>query len=146
MDYYRKEGENVEKINSAGGVVFHDSKVLLLRKFNNDWVLPKGRLEAGETPPQAAVREVKEETGVTAEVINYVGTTNYSFRNTWYNNGIEVIKKRVEWYSMKAIKMNLKPQRDEGFIEVKFVHMSEVDDYLKFEDEKMMVKKAYKEL
>ena len=38
--------------------------ILLLRKFNGDWVLPKGRIEAGEQKKEAALREVLEETGV----------------------------------------------------------------------------------
>jgi len=51
----------------AGVVVIRDTaegpRVLLLRAYRN-WDLPKGRLEAGETPLEAAIREVREETGL----------------------------------------------------------------------------------
>ena len=45
---------------SAGGVVLFGNAVLLLRKFNGDWVLPKGKVEEEETKQDAAVREVSE--------------------------------------------------------------------------------------
>ena len=54
---------------SAGGVVINKGKVALLKKFRGDWVLPKGRIEAGETQEEAALREVKEEVGINAEII-----------------------------------------------------------------------------
>ena len=49
---------------SAGGVVLFGNAVLLLRKFNGDWVLPKGKVEEGENRQEAALREVLEETGL----------------------------------------------------------------------------------
>ena len=45
---------------SAGGVVLFGNAILLLRKFNGDWVLPKGRVEEGEQRKDAALREVLE--------------------------------------------------------------------------------------
>jgi bis(5'-nucleosidyl)-tetraphosphatase len=57
-------------IKHAAGVVVvrgtaDELRVLLLRAYRN-WDLPKGRLEPGETPLQAAIREVREETGLSA--------------------------------------------------------------------------------
>lgn len=50
---------------SAGGVVVgRDGKLVLVEQHGNTWSLPKGGIEAGETPLQAAVREIKEETGL----------------------------------------------------------------------------------
>ena len=51
---------------SAGGVVLVGNAILLLKKYNGDWVLPKGKVEPGETHEETALREVKEETGVKA--------------------------------------------------------------------------------
>ena len=61
------------KENSAGGVVVKDNKILLLRKYFGDWVLPKGKIEKEETTSITAVREVREETGVDAEVVKRIG-------------------------------------------------------------------------
>lgn len=51
---------------SAGGVLVNlqTNKIYLIHKtVRNEWLLPKGHLEQGETPVQAALREIKEETG-----------------------------------------------------------------------------------
>ncbi|MCL2462649.1 MAG: NUDIX domain-containing protein, partial [Defluviitaleaceae bacterium] len=84
---------------SCGGVVIYKGKVLLLYKNQNGkymgWVLPKGTLEDGETFKQAALREVKEETGVTARVLQYLGRTQYNF-----HGGDDMISKTVHWYLM----------------------------------------------
>ena len=58
---------------SAGGVVLFGNTILLLRKFNGDWVLPKRKVEEGENNQEAALREVSEETGVKADILKYLG-------------------------------------------------------------------------
>ena len=68
---------------SAGGVVIYDNAILLLRKYNGDWVLPKGRIEKDEKIKEAALREVKEETGTQAEVIKYLGEIHYTYKENW---------------------------------------------------------------
>ena len=64
-----------EAISSGGVIIRRDNKkveVLLIRdtRFEN-WVLPKGHVEDGETIEQAALREIKEEAGVTSATIKY---------------------------------------------------------------------------
>lgn len=68
-------------IMAAGGIVVKQGEtplfaVVCLRK-RGDWVLPKGKLENGETPRDAAEREVLEETGHFASVHDYLGTLAY---------------------------------------------------------------------
>ena len=62
---------------SCGGVVIYRGKILLLYKnYKNKyegWVLPKGTVEPGEEYKDTAIREVKEETGANATIIQYVG-------------------------------------------------------------------------
>jgi 8-oxo-dGTP pyrophosphatase MutT (NUDIX family) len=55
----------VERHHSAGGLVVRGAEILLIStREGKRWQLPKGHLESGETPEQAAVRETREETGV----------------------------------------------------------------------------------
>jgi 8-oxo-dGTP pyrophosphatase MutT (NUDIX family) len=59
----------IEHHRSAGGLIVHDSRILLISVLEGRrWQLPKGHIEEGETPEEAAVREVKEETGVSGRI------------------------------------------------------------------------------
>ncbi len=67
----------------AGGVVYREGSngvvCLLVRSTDGQsWVLPKGHIEAGETPDVAALREVREEAGVRAELVEQIGRQAYS--------------------------------------------------------------------
>ncbi|MGA4475836.1 NUDIX hydrolase [Ectopseudomonas chengduensis] len=51
-----------------------DEKILFVRKRKSKWNLPGGRVEQGESPIQAALREMKEETGLSVDQLRYVST------------------------------------------------------------------------
>lgn len=129
---------------SCGGVVFFEGKILILYKNLNNrykgWVLPKGTIEAGETFEETALREVKEETGVTAKLIKFIDSSYYSF---FVKEGI--VNKEVKWYLMSADTPYSKPQTEEYFIESGYFSYEETLKLLKFDNEKNIVKKAYSE-
>lgn len=67
---------------SAGGVVLHRGQLLLIEaRRTGRWQLPKGHLEPGESAQEAAVREVREETGAAVEVVAPAGSVDYHFRD-----------------------------------------------------------------
>jgi 8-oxo-dGTP pyrophosphatase MutT (NUDIX family) len=72
---------STELETSYGGVVVRGDDVLVITPAGRQVTgLPKGGLEAGETPEQAAAREVREETGVEAAVREPLGDVRYTYR------------------------------------------------------------------
>ena len=67
----------------AGGVVVRDSVygpeylIVEARRMPGTWVLPKGHIEKGETPEEAATREVEEEAGCTATIAGSLGSLHF---------------------------------------------------------------------
>ncbi|GIF73074.1 NUDIX hydrolase [Asanoa siamensis] len=87
-------------IRAAGGVVWRAAAdgvriCLVHRPRYDDWSLPKGKLEAGEHPLAAAVREVSEETGVRAVPQVRLSSVRYTAR--------EGIPKTVDYWSMRYV-------------------------------------------
>ncbi len=85
---------------SAGGIVFNENGQVLITKHsqNHHWGFPKGWIDKGEKPEEAALREVKEEGGVEAEIVGKVGYSKYIYTL----NG-EKIFKVVTIYLMKYL-------------------------------------------
>lgn len=112
-------------VRAAGGIVTDaDGNMLLIRR-NDRWDLPKGKVEPGETLLQAALREVGEETGVSAEF----KTMNSEFRviKTYHlfnlYGGWHL--KQTSWFAMTAERQASKPQQEEGITEVVWVSPDE---------------------
>lgn len=61
----------------AGGIIVWRDRVVLRRTARGEWVFPKGWIDPGETAEQAAAREVREETGVRAEIVRLAGSAPY---------------------------------------------------------------------
>jgi 8-oxo-dGTP diphosphatase len=69
-------------VQAAGGLVVRRQGgfleiVVVHRPVHQDWSFPKGKLEAGETLELAALREVREETGMTCRLLRFLGHTEY---------------------------------------------------------------------
>ncbi len=129
---------------SCGGVVIFRGKILLLYKnYRNryeGWVLPKGTVEEGEEYPDTALREVKEESGVDAHLIKYIGKTSYTF-----NTSYDTVDKDVHWYLMMSDSYHSKPQREEYFFDSGYYKYHEAYHLLKFPNEKQILDEAYSE-
>lgn len=70
---------------SAGGIIFkkegQDFKILLVRDSYGRWTWPKGKLDPGESPQEAAFREVSEEVGLTSvRILGKAGESKYFYR------------------------------------------------------------------
>ena len=69
------------EVEAAGGVVRRDGRIAVVhRPRYDDWSLPKGKLDPGESWEQAALREVREETGLECELGKELSSTSYHDR------------------------------------------------------------------
>ncbi|MBO7199710.1 MAG: NUDIX hydrolase [Alistipes sp.] len=121
---FKRLCEEFKVVRAAGGVVESASHKLLMIRLRNRWDLPKGHIEAGEDSRTAALREVREETGITAEAID-----NTPLYTTWhaYNTYGEWELKSTDWWRMQATSDTLEPQHDEGITEVRWFTPEERD-------------------
>lgn len=132
------------KATSCGGVVIFRGKILVLykniRNKYEGWVLPKGTVEAGEEYKETALREVREESGVSASVIKYIGKSQYTF-----SAPEDIVEKDVHWYLMMADSYYSKPQREEYFQDSGYYKYIEAYHLLNFSNEKQILERAYSE-
>ncbi len=86
-------------IPAASIAVFRDGKVLLaLRTQPRLWSLPGGRIEPGETAEQAALRELREEVGVEAEIVAPAGEREAVWRG---RDGVVVARFRIQAFAAR---------------------------------------------
>ena len=129
---------------SAGGVVFRKNEEnnleILLIRVKNRWSFPKGNIERGEPRDKAALREVKEETGVDAEIVEYLGEVDY-----WYSMELYRIHKFVYYYLMKYTGGQITPQKEE-IDEAKFFPLDKVKEILTYPTDQKIFERAVKTL
>ena len=89
-----------EHHRSAGGLVVAGTRILLIStQAGRRWQLPKGHIELGETPEQAALREVREETGVTGRVVAPLPGVEYWF----VDRGRKRVHKTVDYFLLDYV-------------------------------------------
>jgi 8-oxo-dGTP pyrophosphatase MutT (NUDIX family) len=109
-----RPGKGVSPERSAGGVVVREGEVVVIvptrRASDGSKVLalPKGHIDPGETPLQAALREVREETGIVGEPVSELGETRY-----WYRREGRTIPKSVSFYLFKYVEGDTSEHDDE---------------------------------
>jgi 8-oxo-dGTP pyrophosphatase MutT (NUDIX family) len=131
---------------SAGGLVidFSGTKGLLIGRFDQKdatrerllWSLPKGHIEEGETPEEAAIREVAEETGIQSEISRELGVIDF-----WFMAGGKRIHKTVHHYLFKEVGGNLAPQESE-VDEARWFPLEEIVNLLAYPDEKKLIARS----
>lgn len=96
---------SLKRQTSSGGVIFRKNNdeievAIVSVKSGRNWCLPKGLVDKGETPEITAVREVKEETGLSGRIIGKIGDITY-----WYYIKGENTKcrKTVHFYLMEYV-------------------------------------------
>jgi 8-oxo-dGTP pyrophosphatase MutT (NUDIX family) len=124
---------------SAGGVVVREGEVVVIvptrRAADGSRVLalPKGHVDPGETPIEAAEREVREETGVVAEPITELGESRY-----WYRRDGRTIGKRVSFFLFEYLSGDTADHDDE-VEEVRWIELAEAETALSHTAEREMI-------
>ncbi len=127
---------------SAGGVVVRGSEVVVIVPVKRDAAgnkvlgLPKGHIDGHETPEQAATREVREETGVEAELVDELGEVRYT-----YQRGGRRIAKRVRFYLFDYRSGDV-ADHDHEIEQARWLPLEEAARTLTYEGEREMVARA----
>ncbi|MFI5005108.1 MAG: NUDIX hydrolase [Solirubrobacterales bacterium] len=135
-----------EPERSAGGVVVRGEQTLVIvprrRAADGSRVLglPKGHIDPGESPLQAAVREVREETGVEAELVRELGEVRY-----WYRREGRLVPKSVLFYLLRY-RSGDTADHDEEVEEARWMALSEACTALTYEGEREMARYALEAL
>ena len=141
----RPYAKRVDEV-SAGGLVIDTTGTqgLLIGRIDHKdatgkrilWSLPKGHIEEGETPEQAAIREVAEETGITSSITKSLGVIDF-----WFMAGGKRIHKTVHHFLFTEVSGVLTPQVSE-VDEVSWFPLSEIVDRLAYPDEKKLIARS----
>jgi 8-oxo-dGTP pyrophosphatase MutT (NUDIX family) len=131
--------------HSSGGAVIssRDGRAhvaLIATRNRTRWGLPKGAVSEGETSEAAALREVREETGIIARIVKPLDTIEYYFRA-----GDTLIHKRVDFYLMDYVEGELEPQLSE-VDDVEWVELSSAIRRASFESERKLLEMALHDL
>lgn len=135
---------DVQRKTSAGGVVVRSDgamEVCLIRPSGcgrRVWGLPKGGIENGETSAEAAVREVMEETGISAVVDRELGSIEYSF---YSRERAGRIHKTVHYFLMHAIGGDTS-LHDQEVREARWVRLQDALQMMTYPNEREMVRRA----
>lgn len=122
-----------ERVEAAGGVVLRDGDPPLVavvhRPRYDDWSLPKGKLDEGESFEQAALREVEEETGISCRLGRELEPSSYRD-----HRGRE---KLVRWYLMEMLGGEFEPNDEVD--ELRWLAPAEAAAVLSYEHDRRLL-------
>jgi 8-oxo-dGTP pyrophosphatase MutT (NUDIX family) len=134
---------------SAGGLVVRNMRgrpfvATVLVKDGTVHALPKGQIEAGEKGPETALREVREETGLEAELVEKLGDVKYWYVRKWSDG--ERVFKVVSFFLLRYISGTLEDYQRSEVDGAEWVPLEDAPKVLAYKGEKEMAKVALSKL
>ena len=131
----------VEETSAGGFVLAADGspRIAVIGRRNRggriDWCVPKGHLEGDETKEQAAIREIAEETGLEATIIESLGSIHYEF-----STPTSIISKTVHHFLMKQTggTLTIDNDPDQEAVDIRWVHIDLLNAGLAHENERRL--------
>ena len=132
-----------QRETSAGGVVFRVDAgaplFLLIRDSYANWGFPKGHLESGEHADEAALREVREETGLTELALRgSIDTIDWYFRFRG-----RLIHKICHFFLMETTEADTAPQSAEGITACRWVAYGEAVESISYGNARQVLHRAF---
>ena len=119
---------------SYGGVVLHDGELLVITPRGKQVTgFPKGGMNAGESPEQAAEREVREETGIVARVREPLGDVTY-----WYRRDGRRVHKTVHFFLCDYVSGSTR-DHDHEVDEARWIPLAEARTALSYPGERALI-------
>jgi 8-oxo-dGTP pyrophosphatase MutT (NUDIX family) len=140
---------------SAGGVLVRSLRgqphVAAIRPQGKPrvWALPKGKIDPGESPAEAAIREVREETGVDGRLVEKLGDVRYVYVASWEGAKGERIFKVVSFFLLHAGRGRIDDLDEAMRVEVdeaRWLPLADAPRLLTHKGEREMVAKAIERL
>lgn len=126
--------------NCAGGIVFYDDKVLILKNEKSEWVFPKGVIRSGESTETVAKSRVSMEAGVDAHIVSTAGMTNYEFYSV---SRQRPVCNRITWFVMETENEESIPNVAQNFTEGGFYTIEEAMAKITYSQDKSLLMVSY---
>lgn len=143
-----KTGGSRDRVVSAGGLLYRQRRegveVVLAGRRRNDgqmvWSIPKGHVERGESAHDTAVREVREETGISGEIEAELGDIRYSY--VVHDAGRRRrVAKQVHFFLMRSVGGRF-ADRDTEMDEVRWFPIQGAERVMAYENERVLLRRA----
>lgn len=135
-----------EDVPAAGGLVISGSNALFIFR-NGKWDLPKGKIDKGEKPEHAAIREVSEECGISGhKIAGPLLSTYHIYPSPSGDSGKAWVFKKTHWYEMSyGGPLTGVPQGGEGITEVRWIKVDGLTEVFQntYENLKLLLKTRF---